>query len=1105
MKLNSKNKYLHYYYNEPLNEYAFLLEGGQGKNVNGNVYAFLSELRRKKEWSSYSVYVVVCEDSKQAVIDRMKFYQYDQVNTVIRNSDEYQRLLATCKYLITDNSFPPYYVKRKGQIMLNTWHGTPLKTLGRCDIANSSSISNVQKNFTTSDYVLFPNKYTRDIFMEDYCLKNISQNKVILADYPRNIAFFNETLKKAIKDKYDLHGKQLFAYMPTWRGSSRSADIEEQQKITKDYLKAIDELLQDHQILYVNLHFLIGNQIDLSEMKHIRMFPKEYETYDFLNVIDVLISDYSSVFFDFAITKRKVVLFTYDLEEYIASRGMYFPIDDLPFKKVSTPQALVDELNNPVVDDYREFVEKFCAYADPKVVEHLLNLLVYGKEDGLIVEDAPYNGLKNIFIHVNLISDMNQKAFLLHYLKKLKQDHNYIVLFKGKITPMMVEFIKELQPHVQIYGYVTKNEFLPNEQIYVGLASRISFMNSKQNKTYKKVFEREAFRRFGALRMDYLVNLFDVSRYITQSFTMLPCEKMQVRIPNTYYRASGMRTWFKVLTKIQNKYFEKKKYINEVIVDENSDPKKMYNAITHFMRLASYARESQNKIKYSMWFLTLTNLDYQDRDMKVLINDTKCKHKFLFKKGLKFHKKFRLNHVKIELDKQQFTTLPIQNRVLFTYIDNQGNGFEKGIRYSLFKNTAKYAKSKTMKVNEELCCYFRKTINNGLYVTVRPSNVTDQASEEFKINVAAFIAKFRKKPIYLLFEKDSARYEESASVVYEKLIDQGYKNAYFILDRNYRDIDKIASKYRKNIIYKYSFKHYLYFFMCKTFLGSEALIHVLELRCNHELVLKKINAKENNYVFLQHGVMYMISLDSESRTFFKPRSIKNKGKYRVVTSSIKEAQHFIELGKHDPSQTIICGLPKFDKNKWNENADKIVIMPTWRPWEYNEAYSDFKSCKYYKMLERIYEGIDVKYRDKLIILPHPLFYKATLTNEFELKKYMVFDVKYDEILRDTKVLITDYSSIAYDAYYRGCNVMFYWEELEECLQHYGPSTKLMLNEENCFGDICYNSNDIKNKLEDNYALKQAKYYLKNYRELVNFNDGKNTDRLIESLKKDGIL
>ena len=164
------------YYKEEVDCYTFLLEAGQGKNINGNMYAILKELCTNKKYADYKVYFVVTNDTREALLSRLSFYNFTSVHLVERNSKEYMRLLATCKYLITDNSFPPYYIKKKEQVMLNTWHGTPLKTLGRCDIENSSSISNVQKNFAMSDYILFPNKYTRDIFMEDYCLKNVLNN-----------------------------------------------------------------------------------------------------------------------------------------------------------------------------------------------------------------------------------------------------------------------------------------------------------------------------------------------------------------------------------------------------------------------------------------------------------------------------------------------------------------------------------------------------------------------------------------------------------------------------------------------------------------------------------------------------------------------------------------------------------------------------------------------------------------------------------------------------------------------------------------------------------------------------------------------------------------
>ena len=121
--------------------------------------------------------------------------------------------------------------------------------------------------------------------------------------------------------------------------------------------------------------------------------------------------------------------------------------------------------------------------------------------------------------------------------------------------------------------------------------------------------------------------------------------------------------------------------------------------------------------------------------------------------------------------------------------------------------------------------------------------------------------------------------------------------------------------------------------------------------------------------------------------------------------------------------------------------------------------------------------------------------------EIDLNK----DSKYDDVLKDTKVLITDYSSIAYDAFYRGSNVIFYWEEKEECMEAYGPSTKLMLHEDNVFGDICYNASQLKRILNKNLTGTQVQEYIDRYQKIVTYHDGQNTKRLIEFMKKDGII
>lgn len=116
--------------------------------------------------------------------------------------------------------------------------------------------------------------------------------------------------------------------------------------------------------------------------------------------------------------------------------------------------------------------------------------------------------------------------------------------------------------------------------------------------------------------------------------------------------------------------------------------------------------------------------------------------------------------------------------------------------------------------------------------------------------------------------------------------------------------------------------------------------------------------------------MYMVSLNSESRSMFKRKELK--GKYRVIVSSVAEANHFVELGGHFDEDLYITGLPKFDRNVLSPDADKIAIMPTWRPWEINAARDDFTETAYYKMVMKIYNSVPDDLKEKVIVLPHPL-------------------------------------------------------------------------------------------------------------------------------------
>ncbi len=248
----------------------------------------------------------------------------------------------------------------------------------------------------------------------------------------------------------------------------------------------------------------------------------------------------------------------------------------------------------------------------------------------------------------------------------------------------------------------------------------------------------------------------------------------------------------------------------------------------------------------------------------------------------------------------------------------------------------------------------------------------------------------------------------------------------------------------------------------------------------------------------------MLSLNSEQRSFFNKS--ESGGKQRVVVSSQLEANHFTDNTNYTPDDVYICGLIKFDRSYLNETADNIVVMLTWRPWEYVSGISDIKDTGYYRMLSEIVECIPEKLRDRLIVLPHPLIEEQVLNDSDDsVWKYYVPGRKYDEILRDAKLFISDYSSITYDAFYRGSNIVFYWKEKDQCMKEYGENARLMLTEDLAFGHVCYERDGLRESIQEAYNSEQKPEHLENFASIVEHRDGRNAERFIQMAEKDGIL
>lgn len=429
----AKQDYIKYYDELPLDEKAILLESEHGKKLDGNIFYSLRYLATDKKYRDYKIYLSSMGRHMKRFREFLEGHGINNVHIVMLASDEYMRLLASAKYLINDTSFNPYFIKKEGQVYLNTWHGTPLKTLGRSDAADFHTIGNIQKNFIKSDYLLYPNEYTRDIMLRDYMLNNLSVGEVILSGYPRNEIFYDNDARQAVRHGLGLDGKRVYVYMPTYRGSVGKGKTSKSSAFLAFYLCEMEKNLREDEVLYVNLHPLATDSVNFRDFEKIKRFPQHLEAYELLNAADVLITDYSSVFFDFAVTGRKTVLFTYDEEEYLKARGMYMDIAELPFPRVYDIDSLFGELRCEKNYDEREFLERFCPYECINASEKLLDRVILGEENGARVEPVPNNGKENIVIYTGNLAGNGITASLMSLLRTLDiTKRNYFLTFKSE-------------------------------------------------------------------------------------------------------------------------------------------------------------------------------------------------------------------------------------------------------------------------------------------------------------------------------------------------------------------------------------------------------------------------------------------------------------------------------------------------------------------------------------------------------------------------------------------------------------------------------------------------------------------------------------------------
>ena len=1000
---SDEKRQLDFWYDLPVNDKYVMLEPGRGEQTSGSMFALLKEIETNPEFEEFIPFFIVTDGSIADAERKIKHYGFKKVRTVKRMTDDYFRMLATCKYFFSDNTYPAEFCKKPDQILANTWHGTPLKKMGTANIDGGRGLGNVQRNYFMADYALHPNEFTRDVFLDDYKTRWMFSGECVLLDYPRNDGFWNDDLRKQIRVEQGVDDLQVIAYMPTWRGvDAKTVSSEDQLKEVKDYLLALDSKIDhDRQILYVNMHPFVGKQLDFSDYEHLRTFPPEYETYDFLNIADVLITDYSSVMFDYAETGRPVYLFTYDLDDYMSSRGVYFGLGKLPFPQCMTVDELFDCINTAPSLDYTDFLKEFCSFRDPGGLSasyQYLSLVLNGKDTGVCRERIPHEQEAHILACKDLdggLSDDLRKAIA----KWNALGEHVVITFEGGIKNSYLDALHELNTMDGVDYY--------------------SLVGGRTDRD----MPREIRRIFPGWHVEGFNKMSDFSQTSVRILHhLIPVHNYDISLSGGALTISftADRTSFLQTARLGDREYELRQAGNR------------YSFDVPVADLSAF--KARNKIRLADCF--------------------GIEHKIIARRA--------------------------------------------------FVRKRKMLQGKLISLPDDMVCYLQEYYN-GVDLLVRRRNVTDGRGQRFLLFLAYLLSKLGiGKRSVVLYEKNSEYYEESAAVVYEKLLDNGYKDVYFILDKNSPHWKLVPDRYRANLLPKYSFKHYSKLFRAKTIISTEMVSHSIEQRPISAFAKYWLQHAGFNYVWLQHGPTYMISLDAEGRSYYK-QNVRAGYKTRTVVSSELEAQHFIECGKYDPEALYLCGMPNFDRADRTEPHDKIVIMPTWRPWESVAAAEDFTRTSYYALVKKMYDAVPEDLKDRVVILPHPLIKRYVLESNNFISDHMLPDLTHADVIRMADTLITDYSSISYLAFYMGCNVAFYWEEKEDSVSHYGPSARLMLTEGLAFGDVCYTPDELSRSVAANYGSAPSAAYEDRFRRIISFHDGENTERLIGLLKKDGLI
>lgn len=348
-------------------EDLFVFESFFGKSYGGNPrYVFEELVRSGRKFRAVWVY-----SPTRKPFNFKQFAKKDiTIVQVARGSAAYKDYLSRAKYWVNNIRFSDDVQKPESTIYLQTWHGTPLKRLGldiKVEGAEADARASFLKEAGNWDYLLAQNQYSCDIFKRAFDLSC----PVLVEGYPANDFLVDPKRRKKVanyvRKTYDVPAdKKVITYAPTWRETNRvGTKWTFKNRIQLDFFR-LKERFSDDYVVLTRLHHLMANTLRLDGLGNFtRDASKEPDANRLMAATDVLITDFSSIFFDYACSGKPMIFHMYDIENYKNNlRGLYLdPYTDLPGPITTNESELITALEN--IDNWQdEYGDRFDSFRE---------------------------------------------------------------------------------------------------------------------------------------------------------------------------------------------------------------------------------------------------------------------------------------------------------------------------------------------------------------------------------------------------------------------------------------------------------------------------------------------------------------------------------------------------------------------------------------------------------------------------------------------------------------------------------------------------------------------------------------------------------------------